>query len=112
MPQVLTNYDAEICNGILKIPPNCAKLTKGEKRRALTGFYKLSQSLGHPFPEWAGDIQQRHTFTKRGPGRPDVHVFVSRGPSFKSDVQTIKEHLEEAFGLLGALNGLEATFSE
>lgn len=55
---------------------------------------------GDPVPMWAKDLQQRHTLTKRGGGRPNVHVFVSKGPSFKSDAQKLKEHMATVFQLL------------
>ena len=35
MSQILTNFDAELIHGILRFPPNCAKLTKTEKKQVI-----------------------------------------------------------------------------
>lgn len=81
MTQQLTNYDAEIVNGILRLPPNCAKLTKGERLK-VTKMVVFGRLSAWPFPTENTTAKfERYTakveLIRRKGSRPNVTVWVS-----------------------------------
>ena len=74
MPQCLTNYDAEIICGVLRLPPNCARLTKGERRkvkRLATDRAFLTQGFA-----WKALVTKIPVLRRKG-NRPDVTVWIT-----------------------------------
>lgn len=78
MPQRLTNYDAEIRHGVLRLPPNCARLTKGEKRKAI--HLARTDPWTRHFT-WSGmevpAVHYKVEFSGRKGNRPNVTVWIS-----------------------------------
>lgn len=76
MPQLLTNYDAEIVRGVLRLPPNCAKLTKGEKKQVKDSAVS-NAALAACLHEGLKLYHTRIDLIMRKGGRPNVTVWVS-----------------------------------